>query len=123
MNLRLIRDERHRNTMTLAELTSRMASWINGAYEAVLFEEAGAAVGYALYLREADYIYLRHFFVEREQRRRGIGRAAIGWLWEHEWNKGRVRLDVLVHNTVGIAFWRSVGFADYCVTMELEPKP
>jgi hypothetical protein len=32
----------------------------------------------------------------------------------------RVRRDVLVGNAGGIAFWRSLGFADYCLTMELE---
>jgi hypothetical protein len=45
MNARLIRDEGHRNPMTVAELTTRLAGWLAGEYEAVLFEEAGAAIG------------------------------------------------------------------------------
>ena len=56
-----------------------------------------------------------------ELRRRGIGRSAMNWLRENCWSDAeRVRLDVLVGNTSGIAFWRSVGFADYCLTMERE---
>jgi hypothetical protein len=31
-----------------------------------------------------------------------------------------VRVEVLVGNAVGVAFWRSVGFRDYCLTLELE---
>ena len=53
-------------------------------------------------------------------RRRGVGRAAIGWLWQHVWGGRRVRVDVLVGNAVGVAFWRAVGFRDYCLTLELE---
>ena len=32
----------------------------------------------------------------------------------------RIRLEVLVGNANGIAFWRSIGFQDYCVTMEMD---
>ncbi len=119
MNLLLIRDEGHRNRMSVAELEIRMAEWLAGEYSAVLFEETGQLVGYALYRSEAEYIYLRHFFVQPECRRRGIGRAALRWLHEHAWGNGRVRVEVLVSNTSGIAFWRAAGFADYCLTLEM----
>jgi GNAT superfamily N-acetyltransferase len=118
MNWQLIRDEGHRNPMTVAELTTRMANWLAGEYEAILFEDSGQVVGYSLYRRESEYIYLRQFFVLAEHRRRGIGRAAIGWLRQHAWDGGRVRVEVLVGNASGIAFWRAVGFADYCLTLE-----
>jgi len=32
--------------------------------------------------------------------------------------RARVRIDVLVGNHSAIEFWRSVGFTDYCLTME-----
>jgi hypothetical protein len=48
MNGELIRDEGHRNSMSGAELEARMARWLDGEYQAVLFDEAGAALGYAL---------------------------------------------------------------------------
>ena len=121
MNWQLIRDEGHRNPMTVAELTARMAGWLGGEYEAVLFEEAGASAGYALYRRDPEYIYLRQFYVCPECRRLGVGRAAVAWLWRHAWDESRVRVEVLVGNAVGVAFWRSVGFADYALTLELEP--
>jgi GNAT superfamily N-acetyltransferase len=121
MNQQLIRDEGHRNSMTAAELEARMVRWLAGAYEAVLFEEAGRAVGYALYRRDPDYVYLRQFFVRADCRRRGIGRAALAWLRENRWDeRSRVRVEVLVGNAAGVAFWRAVGFQDYAVTLEWE---
>src|SRR5262245_29279755 len=92
MNWQLIRAGGHRNPMTVAELTARMAGWLGGEYEAVLFEEGGQPAGYALYRRDPEHVYLRQFFVCPESRRRGVGRAAIGWLWRHRWGGGRVRV-------------------------------
>jgi predicted acetyltransferase len=122
MNARLIRDEGHRNRMTAAELEARMAGWLGGGYEAVLFEESGRPVGYALYRRDPDHIYLRQFFVLPDCRRRGVGRAAVAWLWRHAWGPARVQVEVLVGNAVGVAFWRAVGFRDYAITLEAEPE-
>jgi GNAT superfamily N-acetyltransferase len=121
LNQALIRDEGHRNWMTAAELELRMADWLGGEYQAVLFEESGQTAGYALFRRDPDYIYLRQFFVSPEYRRRGVGRAALDWLREHAWaEQYRVRVEVLVGNAAGVAFWRAAGFRDYCVTLELE---
>ncbi len=122
MNAQLIRDEGHRNRMSPAELEARMAGWLGGDYEAVVFEEAGRSAGYALFRRDPEYVYLRQFFVQPACRRRGVGRAAFGWLRRHVWHGGRVRVEVLVGNTAGVAFWRAVGFGDYCLTLELEGR-
>jgi putative acetyltransferase len=121
MNHALIRDEGHRNRMSVAELEARMAEWLGGEYRAVLIEDAGPPIGYALYRRDAEHVYLRQFFVAPESRRRGVGRAAIQWLRQHAWSgENRIRVEVLVGNSAGIAFWRAVGFEDYCLTLELE---
>jgi GNAT superfamily N-acetyltransferase len=123
LNAELIRDEGHRNRMTVPELEARMGGWLHGEYEAVLMASGGDVVGYALYRFEPEYVYLRQFFVTPSQRRKGIGRAAMEWLRENAWkNAKRVRVEVLVGNTAGIGFWRSVGFEDYCLTLE-QPIP
>ncbi len=80
LNRQLIEDEKHRNPMSLAELEQRMWGWLQGEYEAVIFEENGAVLAYALYRPETDYIYLRQFFVNRDHRRQGIGRQVINML-------------------------------------------
>jgi GNAT superfamily N-acetyltransferase len=122
MNHRLIRDEGHRNDMSIAELEQRMRDWLaDGGYEGVLFDDGGVVAGYALFRREAEWVYLRQLFVTPEKRRTGIGASAMKWLLANTWAYApRVRIDVLVQNSAGIEFWRAVGFADYCITMELD---
>jgi hypothetical protein len=45
MNHELIRDEGHRNPMTLAELERRMETFLEGEYKAVVFEEGTVRSG------------------------------------------------------------------------------
>ena len=85
------------------------------------FEQAENVYGYALFREEADYTYLRQFYVKREYRRQGIGRTAMDWLCQYIWNDGRpIRVEVLVVNPAGLAFWKSVGFGEYFLTLEKE---
>lgn len=121
LNAQLIRDEGHHNPMTELQLADRMQGFLSGDYRAVIFETQGEIAGYALFRPEPGFIYLRHFFVCRHLRRRGIGRAALAWLWQNAWpGAARLRLDVLVGNTVAIGFWKAVGLREYCLTMEAE---
>ena len=119
MNLQLIADEGHRNPMGIRQLAERMTQWLQGEYQAVLFEDDNTPVGYALFKREPEYVYLRQLFVVLERRRQGIASHALSWLWTNAWQSvPRLRIDVLVGNEAGRAFWRSSGFTEYCITME-----
>ena len=119
MNLQLIRDEGHRNRMSEGELLSRMQAWLAGDYRAVLFADDSQVLGYALFRTEEEFVYLRQLFVRAENRRQGVGRAAIDWLRNNVWGQApRIRVDVLSGNARAIAFWRSLGFEDYCLTLE-----
>jgi GNAT superfamily N-acetyltransferase len=122
MNAELIQDEGHSNPMSAAQLEDRMRSWLSTEYNAVLFDYDGAVVAYALYRdNEGRGVYLRQFFVAREWRRRGVGRAAFSLLVNEVVPGARVSLDVLVGNARGIQFWRAVGFTDYALAMERRP--
>jgi ribosomal protein S18 acetylase RimI-like enzyme len=122
-NHQLIRDEGHRNPMTVPELRERMAGWLGGEYKAVIFATAGEAVAYALYKESASEVYLRQLFVRREQRRRGIGREAVEILQGRLWPRDkRLTVEVLTANGPAVAFWRSVGYKDYCLTLEILPE-
>jgi predicted acetyltransferase len=122
LNHQLIRDEGHRNPMTVPELEQRMKSWIASEYTAVIFEEGGAEVAYALYGEQPEEIYLRQLFVVRHHRRQGIGRRAVEILRSEIWPKQkRLTVGVLVGNTAAITFWRSVGYKDYSLTLEIRP--
>jgi GNAT superfamily N-acetyltransferase len=123
-NGQLIRDEGHRNSMTVSQLLERMTQWLRTDYEAAVVEVQGTIVGYALFRREADFVYLRQIFVRAENRRCGIARSLVQWLAQNAWPTApRVRIDVLVGNDVGRRFWESIGFREYCLTMEMELLP
>lgn len=121
LNAQLIRDEGHRNPMSVPQLADRIRTWLKDEYQAVLFESRGSVVGYALFRKEPEFIYLRQLFVSPEVRRQGIARSALTWLWKNAWlDAQRLRIDVLVGNSDGREFWSAVGFRDYCMTMEME---
>jgi ribosomal protein S18 acetylase RimI-like enzyme len=120
LNHQLIRDEKHRNPMTVSELAQRMRGWLEGEYAAILFEEAGEVVAYALYREQPDEIYLRQLFVVRHRRRQGFGKQAMHLLRSEIWPKNkRLTVEVLVANTAAVAFWRSVGYRDYSLKLEI----
>ena len=122
LNHQLIRDEGHRNPMTVPELEQRMRDWLASEYAAMLFENDGEVVAYALYREQPEEIYLRQLFVVRNQRRKGIGRQAMEILRSKIWLKNkRLTVEVLAQNGPAVAFWRAVGYRDYCLTLEILP--
>ncbi len=122
LNHQLIQDEGHRNPMAPPELAARMRDWLAGEYVAVLFERKRQVVAYALFAVRADDVYLRQFFVDRDHRRAGIGREAIGILRREIWpRRKRIVVEVLRHNRAATEFWRAVGFCDYALTLECLP--
>jgi predicted acetyltransferase len=119
MNFRLIQDEGHRNPMNEAQLTRRMKNWLKGEYHACFFKEQGKIIGYCLYRHDEEFTYVRHFFIERVFRKQGHGRKAFKLLMKSFWKKTPIlRLEVLVGNKTGISFWKSMGFKNYCLTLE-----
>ena len=123
LNFQLIRDEGHRNRMTISELEARMRKWLSGEYRAVIFEDAGEIVAYALYREQPEEIYLRQLFVVRHRRSRGIGRTVMEMLRNRIWSKTkRLTVEVLVANERAVKFWRSVGYRDYALSLEILPE-
>jgi ribosomal protein S18 acetylase RimI-like enzyme len=123
LNHQLIRDEGHRNTMTVAELETRMCGFLQSDYAAILFLDAGKIVAYALYRETPNEIYLRQLFVIRERRRHGIGKRAMEILRSEYWsNTKRLTLEVLTTNRAAIEFWKAMGYREYCLTMEIMPE-
>jgi GNAT superfamily N-acetyltransferase len=122
LNHQLIQDEGHRSKMTVPELDQRMRDWLAAEYRAVVFEDNGEVVAYALYCEKSDEVYLRQLFVVRQRRRQGIGRQALEMLRSQVWPQDkRLTVDVLVANQRALAFWRAAGYTDYCLTLEILP--
>ena len=124
LNLQLIQDQRSSNPMSLAELEARMRGWLAGEYAAIIFSLNGRPLAYALYRESEREVYLRQFFVCRDVRRQGIGRAAMQILLNDVWPRDkRLTVDVLCQNAAAIGFWRSLEYRDYCLTLEILPGP
>jgi ribosomal protein S18 acetylase RimI-like enzyme len=123
LNHQLIKDEGHRNSMSIPELVERMRGWLMTDYRASIFEDdSGILLAYALYKEEKDHLYLRQFFVQRHKRRSGIGRQCMKILFSEVWPQDkRITVEVLSHNSAAIAFWRSVGFTDCGLSLEIHP--
>jgi len=122
LNHQLIRDEGHRNKMTVPELEQRMRGWLQSDYSAIIFEEGGELVAYALYREQPEELYLRQLFVVQKRRRQGIGRAAMEILRAQIWPKNkRLTVEVLVRNNAAVTFWRAVGYQDYSLMLEILP--
>ncbi|HWC59555.1 MAG TPA: GNAT family N-acetyltransferase [Verrucomicrobiae bacterium] len=122
LNHQLICDEGHRNKMTVRELEQRMGGWLQSEYKAVLFEDAGETVAYALFREQPEEIYLRQLFVVRNRRRKGVGRGAMDILRQQIWSKNkRLTVEVLTKNTAAVQFWRAVGYQDYSLALEILP--
>jgi GNAT superfamily N-acetyltransferase len=121
-NHQLIRDEGHRNKMDVGQLRERMADFLHTEYRAFLFSRDKEPVAYCLYKEGEEEIYLRQLFVARAHRRQGAGAEAVHLLRNRIWpSHKRVTVQVLSGNATGVAFWKSVGFSDYCLEMELLP--
>jgi predicted acetyltransferase len=122
LNHQLIRDEGHRNPMTVPQLEKRMRDFLAGEYRAVIFESGNEVMAYALFREKPEEIYLRQLFVIRGRRQEGFGRRAVELLRSQIWPRNkRLTVEVLVANHSAVAFWRAVGFADYGLTLEILP--
>lgn len=122
LNRQLMEDEAHPCMLDLPALRERMARWVAGEYRVLLFRRAERICGYAVWRAEDRRAYLRHFFICRDQRRRGLGRAALTLLRRDAFPQDKpVQLETAIWNTDAIAFWRSVGFKDFSLTLEMKP--
>jgi hypothetical protein len=122
LNLQLDKDEPHPYPLPLSALTERMARWIEtGEYDVLLFRRGERVTGYTVWRVEDRGAYLRHFFICRDQRRQGWGRAAIQLLRRDVFPKDRpIQIEAAIGNKDGIAFWHAIGFRDFGLSMELK---
>ena len=127
MNRQLTEDEQHKNRFKSEQwFKERMGNFLDGEYQAVLFEKDDKIVAYALYRNHPDRddtIYLRQIFVIREKRRQGIGREVMNILNREIWPKEkRLTVEVLSHNEVARKFYESIGYKEYCLELEIKPE-
>ncbi len=114
-------DAKYRSSLSLEKLQHKMSNFISkDGWTASLFYDEGQVIGYCLWQEKSDAVYIRQFWIMRSQRRQGYGRKFFTSLQAEQWDKKRLKLEVLYPNTRGESFWHAVGFVPYSVTYELE---
>jgi ribosomal protein S18 acetylase RimI-like enzyme len=73
-------------------------------------------------LEEPSTLIITDTFVTATHRRRGVGRALVGAVFEHARLDGVTAIDVgtLALDTQAVAFWRGLGFGDWRVLLRHE---
>jgi GNAT superfamily N-acetyltransferase len=127
MNKELLEDEKHRSSLTVAELKERFRRFVDeDGWSVEVFTCDEDIVGYITYRVEPDEttpngrsVFLRQFYISRSHRRLGLGAATMALFKSSRLKHGeRIFLEVLESNPRGRAFWQSVGFTPYSTIME-----
>ena len=118
-----LQEDEGATVMTFAAIEARFRKFFEEEYQAVIFEDP-QPVGYALYRptyteSEGPGYYLRQFFIDRDQRRKGYGRSAFNCLRETIFANHRIILEVLETNPGGYYFWQAVGMTPYSHKLEI----
>ena len=126
MNKCLIEDEQSSNPMTIKELEKRMEDFLSDEYSAYFFlddksESSDKTIGYALVKHTASPLYLRQFYINREYRRKHLGSEAFKLLLDYL-ETDKIDIDVLPWNEKGMAFWKSMGFTETCISMRYQGR-
>jgi len=121
MNEELIRAEGGPATLSTGQLGTRMASFLEHGYEAHLVESGDDLIGYVLFRRDVDHVFVRHFYVAPGQRRAGVGRRVFAWMTEKIWPGERVVLQVRSGREQVLRFWASLGFEEHFTALEWSP--
>jgi ribosomal protein S18 acetylase RimI-like enzyme len=116
LNKQLIEDELHDNTMNIEQLKVRMRQFIRTDYNAYLFEREDEMIGYALVDHTRKPLYVRQFFICRDQRRNRYGKLAFEMLLERL-DTEDIDIEVMHGNETGYAFWKSLGFRERSIYM------
>ena len=101
------------------DIEPRLREWLAKDYVACVFEAGGTGFGYSIFRDLPDCVHLRHFFVEAAFRRRGLGRRAFERLREMFPRGKRILVEVLVWNAPAAAFWKSVGFEERYLGLQM----
>lgn len=109
MNQHFIEDEEPETNLSLPHLEERMHGYFRSEYLAFFFCVDDNIVGYALCSKTRTPVYLRQFFISRDERRKGYGKQAFHMLIDHL-GVAEKDVDVYAWNDSAIRFWRSLGF-------------
>lgn len=126
MNERLVVDQGSQ-PWSRTRFRERFDEWIRtGDWSIYIFCIEDEAAGYVAYQVQPDHynpdenvVFVRHFYVERASRRRGIGTRAFNSLRELLPPGWPISLEVVSTNPDGQRFWEGLGFARTFTSLKL----
>ncbi len=121
MNQDLVLAEGGSASLSAGALSTRMAAFLEQGYEAYLVESGDDLIGYVLFRRDVDHVFVRQFYIASGQRRSGIGRRVVAWMMEKVWPGERLVLQVRTGSEAVQRFWESFGFVVSYTAMEWSP--
>lgn len=121
MNEDLIRAEWAPVSLSIGQITTRMHTFLERGYEAYMIESGDDMIGYVLFRRDVDHVFVRHFYVAPGQRRAGVGRRVFAWMNEKVWAGERVVLQVRAGNDQALRFWEALGFQERYIALDWSP--
>jgi RimJ/RimL family protein N-acetyltransferase len=120
MNKQLMEDEQFDRILSDEILSNKWDEFLtDDKFTVVLFLIDDDITGYAIVQTDLKPLYLRHFFIKREFRRKGYGRESFNAMLEFL-NTNEIDLDVMSWNERGMKFWESLGFTERCRMMTLK---
>ncbi len=117
----LVLDEQSDRVWTEEQRRGALLEFMRSGSSAYFFQDGDLIVGYALVNEKHSRLYLQHFFICRDQRRKHYGQEAFHVLME-ELGADTIDLDVYIWNSPGLAFWRSLGFSERSIMMRYHAK-
>lgn len=85
-------------------------------HHAYFFKIDGKTVGYCLCDITRDPYYIRQFYIDASERRKGLGKQAFEALCK-QLGTDRISLDCHLSNVRALAFWEGLGFRKHHVHM------
>ncbi|MEM1275189.1 MAG: GNAT family N-acetyltransferase [Pseudomonadota bacterium] len=112
----------HGSVYPLEEAERRLAVILKAPYRANLFREDSETVGSALWMEMGDHIFLRHFTIDEDHRRGGIGARAFRALETACFPEREIELNATDLMAGPETFWKSQGFKPVGTALRRDAK-
>ncbi|HPX26810.1 MAG TPA: GNAT family N-acetyltransferase [Treponemataceae bacterium] len=119
MNNQLVIDEQFDVILPEDKMIERMKDFIQGSvYDCYLMVHDNVVCGYCLVDTTKTPLYLRHLFVKKEHRRKGLGKKTIQMLLEM-YKTDSLDIEVMAWNSNALEFYTSIGFTPRFIGMRI----
>jgi ribosomal protein S18 acetylase RimI-like enzyme len=122
MNNQLVIDEQFDVILPQDKMIERMQDFIQGSvYDCYLMVHDNVVCGYCLVDTTKTPLYLRHLFVKKEHRRKGLGKKTIQMLLQM-YKTDSLDIEVMAWNANALKFYESIGFKPRFIGMRISKE-